>query len=702
MLERLTIFNSDEMNSQGIVMPVPVLASALEQRWLLGTPMHRSHDRHRVDGWSRPLGLHLEPGLARLTGVCGFPEEQKEANALEAATQSYHARNLAMYVQPHLQALREQLADVLDGSEIPTHLEAVAFQSEGLAARVFPALFEQADDDGLILMRLLDPIAPGVFRRGELLLFASHYLRRSLSRLNTLNEPFLSRLQPLAADERLTVKIRLDRDAVGLASTFQQPLEFAHWWGPHFDDDLQSIPIGLTRHQASETQQFFSGIDHADFWWHAQNGLKTLECEEVLDIPSLGVGNDVYGCRYAHSIVDEQTDLPIHLDGAIRMYGEEAMIKRLDVNLVHAGRHSDYTKLWRVDGQIPIKVWKELICHHFRDNELVGEYLGGLEEVSRNLPAVLPAPDKPMDRIVPCSMAAGDGVRVSVAYHLVDEADVGKAEVELVSRDSCGSPEDRRHYVEADSYEPVKLLRQQGVQVAVPQDALRLAFEDTVINMSLLMHRGLNAVENARRTMDVYRSLCDAWVNRGDDRNVSFVIGVEHEDRIIYFSFAGHVIDLQTVLDALETTIPASPHDMGEWADEIRKLLTDRFPTTNDRPPIQRMMRRTGILQFDREMINTDWYRPVPDEEGHLKGYEFAFPRTEPELIQLIESNQISYATLRVIYSSTCTRCQNEYLNCDCSKYTNTDVRQSVTEYESVGLFWTNRPAQQVSFQFPE
>jgi hypothetical protein len=698
MRERLAIFNSDEVNSQGIVMPVSVLASALEQRWFLGTPMHRSHDRHRVDGWSRPLGLHLEPGLARLTGICGFPETQREADDLEAATRRHHALNLAEYVQPHLNALRERLGDALDGTEVPVHLEAAALQSKGLASRMFPRLFVQADKDGLILLRLLEPIAPGVFRHGELLLFASHFLRRSLSRLNTLNEPFLSRLQPLADNEGLTVKIRLDHDTVGLASTFQQPLEFAHWWGPRFDDDLQSIPIGLTRHQANEMQLFFSGIHHTEFWWHAQNGLKTIECEEVLDIPSLGVGSDVYGSRYVHSILDEQTDLPMHLDGAIRMYSEDAMIARLDENLIHAGRHSDYTKLWRVDGQIPIAVWKELICHHFRDNELVGEYLGGSDDQGLAIPEVIAPSASPMDRIAPCSMAAGDGVRVSVAYHLADDEDTGTAEVELISRDTWGSADNRQAYVEADSYEPVKLLRQQGVHVEVPKDALRLAFEDTVINMSLLMHRGLKAVENARRTMNVFRSLCDAWVNRSDDRNVSFIIGVEYEDRKIYFSFAGHVIDLQIVLNSLEKPIPASPHDVGEWAARIRNLLTGRFPASNDRPPIRRMMQRTGILQFDREMINTDWYRPVPDGNGDLAGYEFAIPQTQTDLIQLMKSNQMFYAPLHVIYSSTCTGCQNEYIDCDCSKYTNIDVGQSVTEYESVGLFWTNRPARRVSF----
>jgi hypothetical protein len=46
------------------------------------------------------------------------------------------------------------------------------------------------------------------------------------------------------------------------------------------------------------------------------------------------------------------------------------------VDLKRAGRHTEYTKLWRVDGTIDIGRWKSVIHNHFRDNTLVSEYFG--------------------------------------------------------------------------------------------------------------------------------------------------------------------------------------------------------------------------------------------------------------------------------------------------------------------------------------
>ena len=79
----------------------------------------------------------------------------------------------------------------------------------------------------------------------------------------------------------------------------------------------------------------------------------------------------------------EDSGLPYHLDGAIRAYDDEKMLHRLDVNLKHADRNTVYTKLWRVDQQIPVETWKELITHYYRDNHLIGEYFGGTDQRQR-------------------------------------------------------------------------------------------------------------------------------------------------------------------------------------------------------------------------------------------------------------------------------------------------------------------------------
>ena len=689
MKQQLAVFNSDQVNAYGIRMSVRTLASALEHGWLLGQPMFLSHDRHRLEGWTRALGIHLESGLARLTGICCFPENEVEAEELKKFVYGFFGRQIAIDVNPHRAALEEHLKSFLLGTHEPIPMEAAALKEDGLAERVFGAIFAQRDKDGLVPLNALRAIAPGVFQQGSLLFFASTFFRRSLSRYNTLNEPLLSRLHSLAENPALSVKIALDPDVVGLAKTYRTPLEFAYWWGPKFSDDLLSIPPGITRHEADERHRMFSGVSRTEFWWHEQNDLKTFECEEVLDIPSLGVGRDVFGCRYVHSIVDAKTNEPVHLDGAIRLYDEHQMLQRLDKNMFEMGRHSKYTKIWRVDGPISITTWKEVITHYYRDNELIGEYLGGKDESGHLRPDALQPERDHLYRFVPCTMSANAGIRVSVAYHLLEDGD---PPVQVLAHDTYGCANARKHYVEGDTFEIVKLLRRRGIEITVPDGITRLVFDDTSANLAMILHRGRTAAETAEQTLQVIRILCDAWVRRNDDRIVAFNIGINYDDRTVYLSYAGHVVDLQRFFQIFGTGVPKSIGDLPGWIEEIYACVNKLFPPSGDSPQLSHMLQQTGILQFQRKIIDRDLYTFGQDEQGHPVT-NFAIPRDWTELVMLFKDGRISWADLWLVKRTICSACGEDYLVCNCSKYIDDPVQQNMVDIELLDLFWTNRPA---------
>jgi hypothetical protein len=276
--------------------------------------------------------------------------------------------------KPEIEKLRSTLSPYLQGQEIAFRAECVAFVEPGLTSRVFSDVLVVQDKDGLIPLNHLTPIGPGVFQVDSLVLFAHLFFRRSLSRLNSLNAPFLERIQSFAGDQ-VDIRIAVDPDMVGLASTYRERGELEYWWGPKFDDNLASIPTGVTHHEAREYERLFHGISGTQFWWQSRRGEHILEVEELRDIPSVSANSAQYGCRYAHSIVQETTGQIVHFDGAVRMYSEGQMIERLMVDIAHSGRHTQYTKLWRVDGVIAIPVWKRLLSDYFRDNHLIGEYL---------------------------------------------------------------------------------------------------------------------------------------------------------------------------------------------------------------------------------------------------------------------------------------------------------------------------------------
>jgi hypothetical protein len=106
---RLGVFNSDRPNRYGIVFPLRALADALEQRWVTGTPNYVGHDRHRLVGWSHPLGIHLQGGLARLTGVCLLPETPDEQAALATNAERFIEAIIGEHVGPHMEELRARL-----------------------------------------------------------------------------------------------------------------------------------------------------------------------------------------------------------------------------------------------------------------------------------------------------------------------------------------------------------------------------------------------------------------------------------------------------------------------------------------------------------------------------------------------------------------------------------------------------------------
>lgn len=530
MRQALAVFNSDQVNSQGYIMPLPVLCSALEQGWSPGQPLFLSHDRHRLQGWTVSLGLYLESGLARLTGISLLPENEEESEDIRQGLFSFLTRQRNAEVSPYRAELEDRLGPHLRGAQEEIYVDSAALIEPGLAQRAFPEIFSQTDKDGLVPVSALCPIADGVYERDGLLFFASDFFRRSLSRHNTLNNALLSRLQALVGDDKLTVKVRLDPDLVALAGTLRKPLEFAHWWGPKFNDDLKSIPRAITRHEASDRQRLFSGILRAEFWWHAQNGLQTFECEELRDIPSYGVNADTFGCRYAHSIITPDVNLPTHLDGAIRAYNEEAMLERMDKDMYRAGRHTEYVKIWRIDGPLDVSTWKELITHHFRDNELVGEYLGGVDDSDHIRPHIVTHPANTLASYVPTNMEAEMGVRVHVSYH--DQPDGDVPDFSVVPFDTFARDDEKKSFVESDTYEIVKLLRRGGKTIVLPDNALRIAFEDTAINLAVIRHGGPAAAANAKQTLAAVATLCDAWVSRGDDRVITFCLDVVYGDRL--------------------------------------------------------------------------------------------------------------------------------------------------------------------------
>lgn len=667
-----------------MVFPAAVLLSAMRQCWDTGLPSFLSHDHHRLQGWTQPLALYLQPGVGLLAGEVLIPETEEERTQISEAYFRLLSKRIHDHAGPHESTLKQGLQNVLRGNEKMEFCECAALRGEGLAERKFPALFSQRDKDGLIPIKSLVPLGPGLFDAGDdLVLFAHPFFRRSLSRLNTLNEPFLLRFQKLAAEQAATLiaRIALDPDLVGLKSTVMSTIELEYWWGPKFSNDLDRISYGVTRHEADPRTKYFHGISRTEFGWYEQKENPTFECEEVRDIETLGAGKGRFGCRFVHSIVNPERKTPFHLDGAIRLYDEDGMIARSEVDFKTAGRKTDYTKLWRVDGEISLENWKELISHYFRDNHLVGEYFGGAEDVDAALRDVQVLQPDPIRTLVPCDLRVEDGVRMSISLH---PKRGGTEEVEIESFDALRWGDERIAYVEADTVDLVKTASRFGLQIALPQCLKRIAFEDLVLNLPLIVHRGPNSIRNSEITTAALRTLCESWSNRNKDELLSFSLGLEFPEYELRLSWAGHVQAFRRFFDNRGTLLPASLEALPDWTDSTLALLSNLFRERREEPTIWRLLENSGILTLSRRLLQPGEFDLNP-ENGEVS--------VTRDLHDVMDKYSIGITRICIIEHSRCSAGHADYVSCPCIKSLDDRIVQHVDKFSLVGFCLTNRSA---------
>ena len=693
-MKRITaVFNSSLVNRYGMIMPITGLEANMNQTWDTPIPSSIGHDIHRATGYSSAIALHLQPGFAKLFGQTCFATSSEDMNSVRSVVGHTLTRLEAGLNQEKLAELKERLgANLSDHGRINAQ-GCAAYCDQGLASRVFPELFAKRDKDGLISVSELSSAAPGIYKKDGLLLFAHSFFRRSLSRYNSLNTPFLRRLGDVATDASLDVRIALDEDLLGHPDTLFETIELEYWWGPHFSDKLEDIRIGVTRHQAGDSARFFHAISAAEFWWYEQDELKTFECEELrdLDVPSMGKSNSEFGCRFVHSILDRTTHLPYHLDGAVRLYDEDLMLERVDKDIMHFGRRAVYTKLWRVDGQISFQSWKALINDYYRDNHLVGEYFGGKEDDEESIrPQIVQIDDGgSIHNFAPCTMTVGDGIRIAISYH-PRSVNTATRWIEPIERFDSG--EGWRDYMESCGVEIIKLIKRRGDSIDVSDNIAIIAFDDMVTNLPLIEHCGVNSINDAQITLDVVRKYCEALQKRGDDRMLAFHISIRFPDRDVHFSFAGHVCDMSLLLKSDFAKLPGGVEEIGEWAEAVAEWMLSAYPDARDVPPMVNMIKTAGLLTIDRKFLESGEFEVEASVEAGVAIKLVECPSITAAL-PVITKHKLVVSMATIIKSSKCSKCDGSYRDCNCIKLVDEGVTQTITGFELFGFFWTDRSA---------
>lgn len=593
---------TDEINLYNEKFTLQAMYSAYEKQWDDIFPSFANHDHKISIGFSKLTGIYLDSQMAYMTNSTTIGENEDEEKQIHDVNYRTLYKTAVLDNIDEYKTLENKVAEFIEGETTYYWTNCVFIHNKDIVKRVFPNLISQMENN-LLDIGLLSPVLPGVYRIGDYLIFAHLYFRRSYSYLNTLNTPFLSRLEKIDRNDK-SIKIAIDLDCIGLAGTEHEEREYAYWWGPQFNDDLKSIPLGVTRHENEHYNKLLSNYLRTEFGWYIQDNKHTFESEEITDVPNIKIdGTDMYACRFVHSMVDDITGAPIHLDGAIRTYSDDKMIERLDISIKDSERDTFYTKIWRIDGSIPVNLWKELITHYYRDNMMIGEYFGGKDDKldyriqKRNDAEISQIGVK---NFVPCNILRGEGIKIYFSYAPLDVLEE-RYDIYVRTNSYITLKGQTNKYIESETISLCKLIERKGCKIRIPF-CQEINYGDLVYNYPVFACRTL---VSANTVISAIKEMCEKWQQNGDDRIISFTIMVPYEKRTGLFRFLGHVDDFNDYYANEFDTIP-NEINVNDWLLKSYDYISKTFSTIKSNVHPFDIINQSGNLSIKRSFVSPE------------------------------------------------------------------------------------------------
>lgn len=171
-------------------------------------------------------------------------------------------------------------------------------------------------------------------------------------------------------------RIAIDHRRIMPKEFYQHIIELDTWFGPRFDpeklDDPQAIGLTVVKRNKDSLFELTNRLDRTEFYWSFRRGIKTLQIEEISDE---GYQFDHYYVnKYVHSERDTRKKVLRHFDGAVKVYLRDSYKDRLNSYMPNQAKSYSKIKLFRVDGDIAIDDWIELISFFYKSNEMIIEY----------------------------------------------------------------------------------------------------------------------------------------------------------------------------------------------------------------------------------------------------------------------------------------------------------------------------------------
>lgn len=251
----------------------------------------------------------------------------------------------------------------------------------------------QLDKEELVQVPLLEqeykrkPFDSGYYMAENYIAMVHPYFRRGHYPLNNFAPDFVPIFLNYSQPEKY---IAVDSDRVRIDMNGGTYMERDRWYGAKFTKAIADMEDNIAKLAPTpgldpfDIQFFFGNTYSLNIKWSSKGRFKVFQAEEFKAESStiLKDGLQYFPAKYIHAEFNLDKNVFTHIDGAIHFYTEEEYYSRRDSDFNYNFKNEKQLKplsqkMFKVNGEIEVDKWVELVSHYLTGNPLIFEYFEG-------------------------------------------------------------------------------------------------------------------------------------------------------------------------------------------------------------------------------------------------------------------------------------------------------------------------------------
>ena len=253
----------------------------------------------------------------------------------------------------------------------------------------------KTDKEELVEVSILEkeyntkPFASGYYYSDKYMVMAHPYFRRKHRSNGNFSPMFIDEFWRYNRPNNQKY-ISIDNDRVRINVNNRMCLELDTWFGAKFKKNISDIEDGIIKLRppldldSFDIDLLFGNTYSVDIKWSSKDGVKVFQLEEFKAEKDRITKNGIeyYPVKYIHAEHENISGKFRHFDGAIHFYTKEEYYLRRDEDFNYNTKNELQLKtlsqkLFKINGQIELSDWLNLVSHYLTADPLIFEYFEG-------------------------------------------------------------------------------------------------------------------------------------------------------------------------------------------------------------------------------------------------------------------------------------------------------------------------------------